>query len=166
MVEPNNRNRNIPPDRFDDAVSVIIANNPSRPDFTMSLRINRPPVPQGSYRPSVGPNGVPFLYDPSARAKRILKQMIRHAIMRDVAFLQSDFPIFRPYPGETLKLELDLRFYVSRDADVDNMCKFLLDVLQGEIYENDKCVWYLKASKDIVARSEAKTQIYVTYCSL
>ena len=65
-----------------------------------------------------------------------------------------------------MKLTINVCFYISRDKDVDNMCKLLFDVLQGIIYENDQSIWELKAKKILVSPDQHKTELFVTYCAL
>ena len=164
----NNNNRNEQAiARPIDLVNVIVANDPSRPDFSISVDILQEPRAQPSYRAAVAANGKPFLYDPSSPRKALLRRIISHAITRDVQIRQSDFPIFRAFSdSEPLMVQLYAKFYVSRNKDVDNMFKFLLDVLQGVVYENDRAIFDLHGTKFLVRPTEARTELYITYCSL
>ena len=159
-----------PPVAVQPTITVIVASFQDRPDFTISLEILQEPKAQQAYRPAVGRNGVPYLFDPSAREKAVLRNLISTALIRDIGLRR--FPLFNALGNETLKLDVTVHYHVSCDKDVDNMCKFLFDTLQGVFYLNDKSIWELEAKKYAVQEAETidgnqpKTVFHITYCSM
>ena len=73
-----------PPVAVQPMITVIVASFQDRPDFTISLEILQEPKAQQAYRPAVGRNGVPYLFDPSAREKAVLRNLISTALIRDI----------------------------------------------------------------------------------
>ena len=145
---------------------VGITPNQERPDFLVRLDIKGEPKSQETYRPAVTRTGVPFLYDPSTGDKNRLRTLIREAMVHDIGFNQSNFPVFRPIGKECLKIKISIKYYVSTSKDVDNMCKFLFDSMQHVMYDNDKCIYKVTAEKIDVTHGQGKTVLFLTYCAL
>ncbi|MRJ06238.1 MAG: hypothetical protein C6I01_01800 [Epsilonproteobacteria bacterium] len=64
----------------------------------------------------------------------------------------------RPITGE---VELEVVFYISRDRDLDNFLKSLLDSLQGVTYFNDKQVYKILAEKKRVKKGEERVEVII-----
>ena len=74
--------------------------------------------------------------------KKIHQKAIAEAL-RDIGIM--NIPIFQ---GTHLKVKCV--FGVKRDnKDIDNLLKFILDVLQEIVYENDKCVTKIEMEKKV-----------------
>ena len=149
-------------------VSAIVGITPNqeRPDFLVPLDIKREPKSHETYHPAVTCTGVPFLYDPNTGDKNRLGTLIRKAMVRDIGFRKSNFPLFRPIETERLKIKISIKYYVSTSKDVDNMCKFLFDSMQRVMYDNDKSIYKVTAEKIDVTHGQGKTVLFLTYCAL
>jgi Holliday junction resolvase RusA-like endonuclease len=82
----------------------------------------------------------PYLYDPYSRQKKKLNAAIKAALLE----FGESVPVFKQ-----TKLHLDVRFDLGNPTskDEDNMVKFLQDVLEGAVYDNNKWIFSLKAVK-------------------
>ena len=148
-------------------VQIVRANPVDCPDFIISMDILGEPKAQESYHLAIGRNGRPYLYDPSARDKTRLHNTLRTAIMAHLGFTEdTDFPLFKEPDNDELKLAVTVKYHISVNKDIENMCKFLFDAMQHVVYNNDKSVWELQTQKLLVNEAEAKTEIYMTISAL
>ena len=85
----------------------------------------------------------PYLYDPNKRAKDQLRATVKAALEQ---FGVADFPV---YTQQQLKLQVEYHMVNPSSKDIDNMIKFLQDALEGVLYDNDRNVWSVHATKRI-----------------
>jgi Holliday junction resolvase RusA-like endonuclease len=101
-------------------------------------------------------NGRPLIYDPSQASKRRFKAALRQALSElGVATL----PLF---PGNGRKFIANFWFYINNEMkDNDNLQKYILDVLQGVVYSNDRFVFDILSKKRIVPKGSEMTKIEI-----
>ena len=75
----------------------------------------------------------------------------------------EEFPLFGAVDGIASKIHFEAIFYVSRDKDVDNMTKLIVDVLQSAVYRNDIEVQHLILDKYHTTSERARIKIRVTH---
>ena len=78
----------------------------------------------------------------------------------------TDLPLIKEPYNDELKLAVTVKYHISVNKDIDNMCKFLFDVMQHVIYTNDNLIWELQTQKLLVNETEAKTEIYMMTSAL
>ena len=156
-----------PPTAAPAVVNVVMVNDIMQPNFATSIDVLHEPKSQQAYSAAVNRNGTPYLYDPSGTDKNQLRTLIRHAVLHGTDLTRQDLPLFKTVGNETLKLEVVVKFYVTHDKDLDNMCKFLFDTLQGVFYHNDRSIHELCAKKYLVQHENyARTELYISHCAL
>ena len=90
------------------------------------------------------------LYFPSARARR--------QVQRRITAMYAPVNVTGPIFGSDVPLQVNIEIFIRRPVrpprtpyprrtDVDNHAKFVLDVLQGVVYENDRDVVTLNVEK-------------------
>ena len=84
----------------------------------------------------------PVVYDPKKQAKISLRASVRNAFKE--LECNITFPVF-----QMSRLQMCVSFYLvnSTSRDIDNMVKFLQDALEGVVFDNDKYVYEIHASK-------------------
>ena len=103
-----------------------------------------------------------IVFDPSAKLKTICRSSFRQAL-QEIGV--TTFPIFDPENHKEVTVVVD--FYVANiRKDVDNMLKFVLDVLQTIIYRDDSCVFKVVATKIKTAVAHEKTEIKIEHVML
>ncbi len=115
------------------------------------------PVAQNGWKMRILPaftSSRPILYDPNGHQKNKLRDIIQKELQQ----LGESIPIFK-----NTSLHMNVSFHIRGNAskkDVDNMAKFLLDILEKAIYDNDKWIFdlHLKKTSDL----SAKTTISIT----
>ena len=105
------------------------------------ITIEGDPVAQERHRSTISKNGKVRVFNPIKRKKLLHQKAIGEAL-RDLGFW--NIPL---YPRGT-KLKAKCLFMLRRDnKDVDNLLKFILDVLQEIVYDNDKSVVKIEMEK-------------------
>ena len=116
---------------------------------------------------------VPIYYDPSSLKKKAWKKSVVKAL---VDYGVKSFPLFKEKHTDIMQsdgLSIDVLFYVRRrrsdyrskkgilylkdvvqkypgKKDTDNMLKFVMDALHEVLYDDDKCIVKICASKKFV----------------
>ena len=100
----------------------------------------------------------PVIYDAKKGEKAMLRNLLKAAIR---GFGRYQCPLFRK---QTLSVSVVFGLRDIASKDVDNLSKFLLDAMEGAIFDDDKFVYSLHASKVAVTTLEAKefTSVQVT----
>ena len=105
------------------------------------VTVRGPPVSQPRPRARMLPRNRVVVFNPAAREKNSFQRGMREALT-DLGVMT--FPLF----PEGARLHLKATFVVSNlRKDVDNMLKFVLDVLEGVLYRNDATVFSIQAQK-------------------
>jgi Holliday junction resolvase RusA-like endonuclease len=150
-LNQNRRNRiNLMFNARDDA--IIVSNNTIT---TASLCVLGPPISQGRikcHRNAV--SGRLVVFDPTHDEKFAFKRVVRTALVGVGATL----PLF----DNGVKLKVTATFYVADvRKDVDNLLKFLLDSLESVIYNNDKMIYTVVATKITTNNNFERTEFMV-----
>ena len=123
-------------------------------DQSLMLTIFGCPPSQGRPRAKRVGSGL-IVYDPSSPIKTLARRVLKKA-MTEIGV--TSFPHYVGAP----KLSLVIDFFVhNMRKDVDNMLKWIFDVLEGVVYQNDVCVVRVVATKIETARHHEKTVIQV-----
>ena len=88
------------------------------------------------------------MYDPMGRKKRALWAKLKE----ELDAVQVPTPAFGISNAQVLKVSIAYHFKTPTRKDLDNMTKFLLDVMEGPMYCNDKYIFEMhlfKADADI-----------------
>ena len=102
------------------------------------------------------------IFDPSAKMKSICRASFSQAL-EEIGV--TNFPLFDPVNHKEVTVIVD--FFVSNIRnDVDNMLKFVLDVLQTIIYRDDSCVFKVVATKIKSSTQHEKTEIKIEHVVL
>ena len=129
------------------------------------------------------------VHDPSSLKKKIWKESLVNAL---VDYGVTGFPLFKDKHTDIMQsdgLTIEAVFYVSRRRvdyrskmgtlylkddvqkypgrkDVDNLLKFVMDASHDVLYDDDKCIVQIRASKRFVPEAErgrgAYTTIFIT----
>ena len=117
-----------------EAIVVVVDDKP-----IINLTVVGVPEAQARMRARRVRNRV-IMFDPSAPSKRKCQKSIADALSEVGVATQ---PIF-----VREKVALNIVFHVTNiRKDVDNMLKYILDVLQGVVYHNDAAVFKVTAAK-------------------
>ena len=117
----------------------------------INLFIRTKPRPQQRHR-----NNGRFHYDPSAKEKKEFINQIKERIPKNPLGMYIDmcfvFCYKRPKSHFRRKnkkdiLKNDVPHYKKNVPDIDNLCKFYMDALQGYIYKSDSQVVSINAEK-------------------
>lgn len=98
-----------------------------------NFRIDGPPLSCNGNKMRYRGLSRPILFDPMAAQKTSLRKEVNKQL-KDLGVCQ---PIFK---NKTLTAELTFAMRDRLAKDADNMAKFLLDALEGAIYDNDKFI--------------------------
>ena len=137
---------------------AIVASGINHRDVSVSFKIfGTPPSqqrPRSRYFARVQRT---VFYDPTANLKTIFARAIKLGLNLDNAAL----PI---YGDATTKFKMEVMCYLTNVAkDVDNLLKFVMDVLQVIVYLDDKMVYKAAIEKKQVARlQDQKTTIHIS----
>ena len=128
-------------------------------DDNMTVNVTLIGVPVAQPRPRIKrlSNNRVIVYDPSQPKKTKCRSAVRLSL-QEIGINQR--PIFS---GQE-PLSVTAYFYVSSNAkDLDNMLKFLLDVLEGPVYLNDSSssICHIEAHKILCPSAEQKTRVVI-----
>jgi len=114
-----------------------------------------------------GGNDPPRVYDPSHRLKLLWRAAVSAALV-DCRLVTPPHSFFKLSDGG-LKCQLDFYFVRTSEhqvipgrKDVDNMVKFLFDAFEGPLYENDRAIVELLATKQFSPTNDAFVQVKVS----
>ena len=101
-------------------------------NYEVHFKVVKEPVAQNGWKLAWKKCRCPYLYDPL----RSLKKAIREEIIQSIEEFNSMTPFF---PHNTY-IEGSITFHTNsmNKKDLDNMAKFILDAMEGAIYQNDK----------------------------
>ena len=133
-------------------VLVIMAAQRNIVDFVMGvdssglrrsvdLTILGDPQVQNGWKVKTLPSRRPIIYDPKSREKAA----IRRDLKKEIEELQAGCPLF-----SDTRLTVIITYHVHGVAtrkDLDNMSKFILDAMEGALYDNDKWIYELQTTK-------------------
>ena len=94
-----------------------------------------------------------ILYDPNANDKKRLRNLLQ----QEVHDLGESSPIFED--GRALVSRSNF-FILNDNKDLDNLGKFILDVMQGPLYKNDKVVKRLILEKIVAEEPKTSLKVY------
>lgn len=144
-----------------------------------------PPVQQRPRMNCKKAKKVPIYYDPSSLTKKTWKKDVAKALATHGV---TSFPFFKEKDTDIMQsegLQIDVVFYVGRrrcdyrtkkgilylkdvfqkypgKKDTDNMLKFVMDAAHDVLYDDDKCVVKISASKKFVAEEDRERGAYTT----
>ena len=99
------------------------------------------PVAQNGWRLRFRGVAAPVMYNLLSRRKRQVKLLMQAAFLQ----LEEATPLFN---GTRINVSIQFQLRLaSTGKDLDNMAKFLLDALEGSVYDNDKFIMDLHLSK-------------------
>lgn len=103
-------------------------------------------------RPAIAPSG--HVYDPQKKEKELLRWKIRGEIISSLIqgpiklSMQFSFSTPSRLSKRTVQEIKDGSYYHMVKPDIDNLVKFYLDTLTGVIWEDDRQIFSLSASKE------------------
>lgn len=126
----------------------------------------------------------PIYYDPSSYDKKLWRKLLTIAL-KEVGI--TSFPVFKKTDTDQLfssGLEIEVNFYFKRRAndftkvkdtlvlkqdhqlypgtkDIDNMLKFVMDAAHELIYDDDKCIVNVIATKRFVDRHDQSAYSFI-----
>ena len=105
--------------------------------------VGKPAVQNGWKMAWKKPFRQPFLYDPKKGEKAALRAAVK-AALRELT--RAQLPVFR---GDGCAVSVNFKIHQSHvfNKDLDNLAKFLLDALEGALFDNDKWVMSLLLTK-------------------
>ena len=118
---------------------------------TIKFLVKNRPKPQQRHR-----NRGKFQYDPSVKDKKdfilLVNDFIPKTPTKKNVVIEFTFCYKRPrshFKSKNKKLILknDAPFYKNSKADIDNLCKFYLDAMNGKFYKDDSQVVKIIAEK-------------------
>jgi Holliday junction resolvase RusA-like endonuclease len=135
------------------SVDCIMANE------TLYLRLWGEPIAQPRPRARLGTRGGRIIvYDPSTRFKAA-GRILLDAALTEIGL--ADRPVFTTRRSILIQATF---FTAESKKDIDNMLKFLLDVLEGPIYSDDRYVVEIRAKKHQEPQlGRARTDVEVEY---
>ena len=107
---------------------------------TIDLTILGEPIAQNGWKLRFRNCSRPFLYDPL----RSQKMKLRNSVKAEMVELGEPVPFFK---GTRLQVSIISHFHTATRKDLDNLSKFLLDAMEGVLYDDDKWIFHLVVKK-------------------
>ena len=166
-------------------VDLVVADESDKPSISFVVA-GDPPVqqrPKMKFKGRLNKN--PIYYDPSSIEKINWKRQLKKALFD---YGVKEFPLYQDKNTNQMKssgLQIDIMFYLCRrredyrsrkgvlvlkdnhqkypgKKDTDNMLKFVMVAAHDVLYDDDKCVVKISASKEFVTEEEKEAGAYTT----
>lgn len=132
------------------------------------LVLTIPGVPISMARPRMSiRNGKTFVYstqsDLKAEAQRTIKSMLPKPFARTVDGARVKIIFYMPYPASLSnkkRLALEVSKCHIKKPDIDNLAKWVLDVLNEIVYDDDSQIWQLSCIKKYDDNPRTEITIY------
>ena len=133
---------------------LVVSESPTRKTMRFTIR-GRQRSQNGHKLGFIG-RSRPIVYDPNSRHKR----QLRGLILDELRAIEEATPVFgRNNPAQKLRVNIIYYFHTPVIKDLDNMTKYLLDVMEGPCYINDKYIFDLHLMKTTAPSSFAVVNI-------
>lgn len=108
-----------------------------------------------------------IFYDPQYQAKqniawvvkKQLSQLPNFQLLKGPISVDLEFQMPIPKSISTKKHQLLINQPHIKTKDIDNLCKFIFDALNGIVWEDDALIWNLKAKKIYSEMPQTKIEI-------
>lgn len=106
-------------------------------------------------------------YDPKEKEKILWKTLVRKEWLKFTSGMLKNQPLYvklyfgMPIPKSLSKRKRSSLYWHTKKPDADNLAKFILDVMNGIVYEDDKDVCWLFMKKVYTTRPRVEIEILI-----